>query len=305
MSKKAPNLYAERARLAYIEYKETGLTNIICRIDGTCSGVQITSGLFLDPETGKAVNVGKSLPSEKPMDLYGLVADTAIKLVKRGAEIKLLKKYHRHITKKLIMILAYGAGERTLIESIREFLVEKGERTSHAKSLYKVIMQAIRQDYPAITKLNDDLQLELECEPVKKVTYQLSDMTVTIKPMNSEHLNLKGSAYTAKLVGKKFADSDALARGIAPNFVHSLDSELLRKAIRTVGGDVSAIHDDLGVHSNQVEKALQALRTAYVETIQAEPLKALYEGLGIGDEYEAIDKGLNLDDVLQSSYLFS
>jgi hypothetical protein len=305
MSTPASNLYADRARLAYIEYKETGMTNIICRIDGTCSGVQITSGLFLDKSTAQSVNVTKSSPDDTPADCYGMVAESAIKLAKKGIDKTILVKYRRDITKKLVMILAYGAGEDTLIESIKTFLKENDERTSNAKSLYKIIMTAIEQDFGSITKLNEHLQLELECQPLTKLSYQLSDITVKFAPKSSEHLNLYGSSYTAKLTGKALPDSAALARGIAPNFVHSLDSELLRKAVNKIDADVSCIHDDMGVHSCDVETALVHLRQSYYEVIKAEPLKTLYEAMGIADEYEAEDNGLDLLDVLESSYLFS
>ena len=299
------DLYTERARLAYVEYKESGLTNIICRIDGTCSGVQLTSGLFLDAKTAKAVNVSASSPDDKPEDCYGLVADAAIKLARKATERNLLSKYNRDITKKLVMILAYGAGEDTLINTIKEFLIENNERSSNAKALYKIIMQAIEQDFSAITKLNEHLQLELECTPLNKVIYKLSDMTIKLKPMNSEYLNLYGSSYSAKLNGKSLTDGDALARGIAPNFVHSLDSELLRKAVNIIDSDVSCIHDDIGVQSCDIRKALQAVRTAYVEVINAEPLHTLYCAMGIDEEYEKENNGLNLNDVLESTYLFS
>lgn len=305
MTVPALSLYAERARLAYIEYKNTGMTNIVARIDGTCSGVQITSGLFLDQKTAEAVNVSASNPDDQPADLYGMVADLAIKIAKKGMDIKLLKKYHRDLTKKLIMILAYGAGETTLINTLKEFLIENKERTSQAKSLYTVIMKAISEEFSAVTKLNEHLQLELECEPLTKLSYQLSDIKVKFKPTNTEHLNLHGTSYTAKMIGKRVPDSAALARGIAPNFVHSLDSELLRKAINIIDGDISVIHDDVGVQTGDVRKALQATRTAYYEVIKAEPLKELYNGMNLLSEYEPENNGLDLQDVLESAYLFS
>lgn len=317
ISDKRTTLYAERARLAYIEYKETGITNVICRIDGTCSGVQITSGLFLDQKTAQAVNVTKSLPSDKPADLYGIIADAAIKLSRKGINKELLKKYHRDLTKKVIMILAYGAGENTRIETLKTFLIENKERPSHAKSIESDIMNAIELEYPAITKLNNHLQLELDDTPMTRIVYKLSDITIVLKGINSEHLNLYGSSYTAKLKGEVLEDSDALARGIAPNFVHSLDSELLRKAVNkmephTQGQlvtqdilDISCIHDDLGVQSCDVKQALKTLRESYVEVIKADPLKDLYQAMGILEEYEPEDNGLDIDEVLQSSYLFS
>jgi len=299
------SLYAERARLAYVEYKESGLSNVICRIDGTCSGVQITSGLYLDAVTGKAVNVGMSTQDDKPEDCYGLVAAEALKLAKKGVDKAIIIKYMRDLTKKVVMILAYGAGEQTLIDTVKDFLIEKGERTTNARSLQKVIMTAINTKFAAITKLNDHLQLELELTPLTKLSYQLSDIKVKFKPTNTAYLNLYGTSYTAKLVGKRQPDAAALARGIAPNFVHSLDSEILRKAVNKLNTDVSCIHDDMGIHSCDVSTALQAVRTAYVEVIKAEPLKALYKAMDLLDEYEPEDNGLDLKDVLESAYLFS
>lgn len=305
MTTKSSTLYAERARLAYIEYKTTGETNIVCRIDGTCSGVQITSGLFLDAKTGAAVNVGKSSPDDIPADCYGVVADIAIKLCKRAVDKAILVKYHRDITKKVVMILAYGAGDEKLVDAVTEFLIANKERSSNAKSIKVCIMNAINSEFPAITRLHKDLQIELDDLDLTKLSYQLEDIKVKIKPTNTEHLNLYGTNYSCKLVGKRIPDAAALKRGIAPNFVHSLDSLLLRKAINKMNCDVSAIHDDLGVHSKDVRAALMAVRTSYVEVIKAEPLKELYIAMGIEEEYELEPLGLDLNDVLESAYLFS
>jgi len=305
MTTPSKTLYAERSRLAYIEYKETGISNIIARIDGTVSGVQITSGLFLDAKTGAAVNVSASSPDDKPKDLYGMVATKAIKLSNRGISKSLLEKYGRSLTKQPIMILAYGAGENKLIDSIKLFLAENEEKTTAARDLYKVIMQAIAKEFPAITRLNEQLQRELVESPLTKLVYKLSDMTVKIKPLNTDALKMVGNDYSCTLQGKGLPDSAALARGISPNIVHSFDSELLRKAVNIIDTDVSCIHDDIGVQTNQVRKALQAVRTAYVEVIKAEPLKQVYIGMDIEEEYWKDDNGLNLNDVLESTYLFS
>ena len=151
------------------------------------------------------------------------------------------------------------------------------------------------------------LQREIKYSPVeiKTLQYKLTDITVKIAPTNGEHLNLYGTSYTAKLEGKNTPDSAALARGIAPNIVHSIDAALLRSAVLKVNGDVSCIHDDLGVQTCDVKKALQAVRTAYVEVIKTKPLEQVYKGLGLLDEYEEEDNGLDLNDVLESAYLFS
>jgi hypothetical protein len=295
------NLYAERARIAYIEYKETGKTNIVCRIDGTVSGVQITSGLYLDKKTGAMVNVGASTIDDEPQDLYGVIAKTSRGLAK-GKEAELFDQFGRDLTKKVIMILAYGAGQDTRIQTINEFL-QKENVKGNAKRIEKLIMTAIKIDAKSITKLNNNLQLILENKPTHKLTYSLSDCSIKFNFTNKEHLTIRGTAYSTILKGDAVADPRKLASGIAPNFVHSLDSELLRKAINVIDSDCSPIHDDIGVHSCDIEKALQAVRTSYIEVIEAEPLAELYRALGA--TYRPQNHGLNLNDVLESTYIFS
>ena len=318
MTVPSDNLYAERARLAYIEYKNTGETNIICRIDGTCSGIQLSSGFFKDAETGAAVNVGKSSPDDMPQDIYGLVAALALKMAKKGTEKNILLKYDRSITKKVIMILAYGAGEATLIRTVFEFLKEHKERTNNAKALTMLILGAIDKDFSAVTKLNRFLQIDLQDlqdertnagkQPLSEVSYSVSDMVIKLAPKSSRHLDLFGTKYTAKLEGEFVPDAEALARGLAPNVTHGADSELLRKSVNIIAGDVSCVHDDLGTHSCDVRRALQAVRTAYVEVIKSKPLKSLYTALGIPEAYDFIEEEqgtLKMIDVLESAYLFS
>ena len=301
MNQPASNLYAERARLAYVEYKTTGKTNVICRIDGTCSGVQITSGLYLDKQTGATVNITPSKKSDIPADLYGIIAKAAQKLA-APKEAKLFAKYGRKLTKDVIMILAYGAGQNTRIKAVEAFLELVGD-TGNAKQLEKNIMAAIRLEASAITKLNTNLQRVLNAKPTHEVSYKLSDVTIKLSNVTREHLTVRGTAYSTMLAGEAKADLDKFAAGIAPNFVHSLDAELLRKAINRIDDDVSPIHDDIGVHSDSIGKALKAVRKAYIETIEAQPLAALYKALGA--QYFPQDNGLDLQSVKKSKYIFS
>ena len=87
--------------------------------------------------------------------------------------------------------------------------------------------------------------------------------------------------------------------------MNSTFSTTLWKAINIIDTDISAIHDDVGVQSGVVRKALHAVRVAYVEVIKAEPLKELYRAMDLESEYEKEDNGLDINDVLESAYLFS
>lgn len=67
-------------------YKQHGLafeSRLPIAMDGSCNGIQIFSLILRDEEGGKAVNV---LPSDKPQDIYQLVADRVTEKMKWYAE---------------------------------------------------------------------------------------------------------------------------------------------------------------------------------------------------------------------------
>lgn len=297
----ATDIYAKRSALALKEYTETGETNVICHIDGTCNGTQWTAAMFRDAKTAKLVNVMRAALSDIPYDLYGVIAERAAKLA-TGKEKDALTKFARNLTKAPIMVLGYGASETTILDNVASFLIEHGH-TANAKKVAKAILTAIKLEAPALTKLTDNLKRILKAAPRNTLTWEAFDLTVVAENWNTEHLNLHGSSYTAKMKGNAEADNDALARGISPNYVHSMDSAHLRAVILNATTELSCIHDSVGCPADVVLETNELIRVKFHELNQVDLIENIYTALG--HSYTAQHGKLDIDEVLEATYIFS
>lgn len=297
----ATDIYAKRSALALKEYTETGETNVICHIDGTCNGTQWTAAMFRDAKTARLVNVMRSSLADIPYDLYGVIAERAAKLA-TGKEKDALVKFARNLTKAPIMVLGYGASETTILDNVASFLIEHGH-TANAKKVAKAILTAIKLEAPALTKLTDNLKRILKAAPRNTLTWEAFDLTVVAENWNTEHLNLHGSSYTAKMKGNAEADNDALARGISPNYVHSMDSAHLRSVILHATTELSCIHDSVGCPADVVLETNELIRVKFHELNQKDLIENIYNALG--HSYTAQHGTLDIDEVLEATYIFS
>ena len=99
------------------------------------------------------------------------------------------------------------------------------------------------------------------------------------------------------------ADNDALARGISPNYVHSMDSAHLRAVILNASTELSCIHDSVGCPADVVLETNELIRVKFHELNQKDLMENIYTALGAN--YVAQMGKLNLDEVLEATYLFS
>lgn len=299
--KLSTGIYSDRAALALAEYKNTGTTNVICHIDGTCNGTQWTAAMYRDKKSAKLVNVTAATHDDEPQDLYDTIAQRAIKLAS-GKERELLNKYGRNLTKVPIMILGYGASKGTCEEAVNEFLAEHGER-GNGKAIYKAIEFSIKIECPSLVTLTNNLTRLLKERPQHRVEWFMPDFKIVAHNSNTEHLNLKGSKYTAKLLGNAIADPEALARGISPNYVHSADSAHLRAVIRQTKEGLSCIHDSVGAPANVVIAVNETIRIEFHRMHKVDMVKNIYDALG--EKYTDQRKDLDINEVLQAAYIFS
>ncbi len=176
-------------------YKQQGLafeSRLPIAMDGSCNGIQIFSLLLRDEEGAKAVNV---LPSDKPQDIYQIVADRAVTklqhLVEHGelvysktktdqdGEPKLLyderveaKEWlkmgiNRKATKRQVMVLPYGGTQQSCKEYTLEYLkgrIEDGYQWGTnpflsslfmSKIIWKSINEVVRAPQEAMKYLQD------------------------------------------------------------------------------------------------------------------------------------------------------
>lgn len=105
----------------YVEQGESFVSSLAIALDGSCSGLQHFSAMLRDEVGGKAVNL---IPSEKPQDVYAMVAAKVVISLKAIVASKYLPEgdftqeyakqwlafgVNRKTCKRSVMTLAYGS----------------------------------------------------------------------------------------------------------------------------------------------------------------------------------------------------
>ena len=211
-------------------------TGLIIAFDGTCSGLQHFSAILRDPVGGAAVNL---LPSDKPSDIYGIVAEKVNKAldedVLRGTDDeqiidkqdKTYTKYGtktlalvwktygvtRKVTKRSVMTLAYGSKEYGFKDQLLEDIIKKdineneedsvfyGCQSQCAKYMAKLIWKAVNTTVVAAVQGMKWLQecAKLVCKNGNIVTW----MTPAGLPVQQKYLKYDVRTVYMRCVGKR------------------------------------------------------------------------------------------------------
>lgn len=327
-------------------------------LDACNSGSQFTSIITGDRAGCIATNVIPSFDNsglQIRQDAYLLVADKSLELTKnrisnnldedleKPLELlkKLLEEKGRKMCKTPVMVSNYGgtAGGRSEIiwNMLREFGVDREYITKKNASLYSsVIGDSITgvlnggkafESY--IHKMNNVI-----AKKGNPVTWTTSDgFHVThikqkeLKPKQVSCL-LPNSRRETVIYKKSFSDDInpvKMKSAISPNYIHSLDAELLRrvaigmKNLNVVNTDW--IHDSFGCHPNYVSMLLDVTKDTFKTMMKAKPLENLDNELrNQADESKAtlkllesikipklggINEDTDFDLVYQSEWFFS
>ena len=151
----------------YIKDPQNYESHAVVAMDGSCNGLQHFSALLRDPDGAQAVNL---TPSEKPSDIYQIVADKVIDKLRhmlnnpKTVEAKdrefaqrwLAVGISRKTTKRSVMIVPYSGTRLACREYIQDFLDEKIDKQietalseNYSSGLkYLEIDSAIRKNFP-------------------------------------------------------------------------------------------------------------------------------------------------------------
>jgi len=279
-------------------------------LDACNSGSQFTSAITGDEAGCKATNViptfdqsGKQIRQ----DAYLLVANKALTLTKKmisennerkvalEAFEDMLTKNGRKICKKPVMVSNYGGteGGRSVIlgAMMRELKIKKGINTKENAALYsKTIGSSItgvlnggKAFETYIQKMNGVI-----ASRNKPITWTTSD---GFHVVHIKHKELKEKRIRCLLPGarretvirlKRYSQDvspSKMRSAISPNYIHSLDAELLRRVamkMKLAGvANSDWIHDSFGCHPNHVDCMLHTTIDEFVKLIQRMPLKVL------------------------------
>ena len=242
----------------YMKNGKDHTTHIPIALDGSCNGLQIFSLLLRDEVGGHATNL---LPSDKPQDIYGIVAErtecylkkeTSDDLLhrtrcpitkKQCAELWLKLGINRKLTKRPVMVVPYSGTMYACREYIEDYLIElkdSGQQIPFDEDnlffptnyLAQKVWEAINQTVVKAREAMDWLQhiSRLAASENLPVNWQ----TPTGFWVNQQYKEAKSRRVYTRLGDsliklsiaqeQKNLNKRRQASGISPNFIHSLDA---------------------------------------------------------------------------------
>lgn len=288
-------------------------------LDATCSGIQIYSGLLMDEEGARAVNVINN-DSGKPSDIYKEVADVVERRLMSGdypreftftdaegnlTEVKthreaqgLKGKVDRNKTKRNVMTQPYSVTQRGMYDQLRELFDEAqddgkqfwaGEKWVSIKllthlntqAIYEVVKGAIvGQEY--IKEITKNFNLSNKPLVWKTPLFGFPVIQASQKRKKKRLRTQLGHLHFTYLTDN--IDSRKQSSSIAPNFIHSLDATLMMLTVERLAQEYDVIsfaliHDSFAVPCTEVKHLNEAVRDSYVELFMSLPLHEWHEQL--------------------------
>jgi DNA-directed RNA polymerase, mitochondrial len=327
----------------WLGYKVAGdefVSHLPIAMDGSCSGLQHFSAILRDSVGGAAVNL---VPAEKPADIYTAVANRAQAVSDASASENELAaawvgKVGRKIAKQPTMTMCYSATKFGMQGQIRnalkdadkagKYLPEGTENHPAAVYMAGVVWDAIGEVVIAARTAMDWLQ------QVSALTAQVGlPLRWTAPnglPILQEYREFKGKRIDVHFGGRRMElmlqiDTDKISAvrqksGVAPNFVHALDSaHLMGTANLAVANGMehfAMIHDSFGVHACDTTRFNRVIRAAFVEQYTPDVLAQFRDEIVAQLQVSAPElveqmpplppKGdLDLDAVLASDFFFA
>lgn len=195
----------------------------LCRLpvylDGSCSGIQHSSALVADDEAGGAVNLVPRQASEKPADIYAVVAERAMELL-RDREARLDIHAHRWLhewgvtrsdTKASVMTLPYGGTEFGNLNKVRKSVEKQIRKGKKRRPSWLAPGKDNREAYNEAMKVLSEVVWAAMAEVVKvplKVMAYFKACARTLKEREDELRKQERRKAKGKPTGKGKEDDD-------------------------------------------------------------------------------------------------
>jgi DNA-directed RNA polymerase, mitochondrial len=285
-------------------YSPEFITTLPIQADCSNSGLQHYSAMMRDPIGGKATNL---VPSNKPNDVYNLVAQKLIMKLRDIKDNPLAKKWleygiDRKLCKKPVMCLPYSLTKFSCRKYIEDHMKKQLNERNVSIDIFKVsdredgIFEATNWLTPVlwesineiivgakeIMKFLKDIAKLVASEnlpvswtsplnaPIQMLCYEKESKRV--KTQMGDSIVKLSVAHDTPNISKR-----ATSLGICPNFIHANDGAVLQLAVvkaKELGVDnFSMIHDSFGCVASDSHLMGKALREAFCEIYQKDVLK--------------------------------
>jgi DNA-directed RNA polymerase, mitochondrial len=280
----------EYKAFADTDFDASFITTLPLQSDCSNSGLQHYSAMMLDEIGGKATNL---VPSNKPADVYSLVANKVVMKLRDIPNSEYAKKWleygvDRKLCKKPVMCLPYSLTMYSCRQYLQDHLEKELMERQRQHPFGDKLFQATQWLTPIVWKsINEIIKGAKEIMGFLKDVSRLvasENLPVTwtsplglpifmscykkeskrVKTMMGDSIIKLSLASETKLIDKR-----KTAQSICPNFIHSLDASVLQLAVvkaNELGVDTfSLIHDSFGVVAPDVRLMAKALREAFCE----------------------------------------
>ena len=288
-------------------------------LDGSCNGLQHYSAMLRDEVGAKATNLSKG----EQQDIYGDVARVTTEklriLEERGdayAAVWLQVGLDRNWTKKSVMTLPYGATQQSMrtdilahvITNWSKFNMDESMQWEMTKFLATLVWDAIGEVVIAARAAMVWLQ--------KNVGKEFCKWTTVIGFPVYQHYRIDNltevKTYLEGVIKIKIPDMDkgisykyGQRNGIAPNFVHSIDSTHMVLTVNAINlNSYAMIHDDFGTHAGNTQRLFIAIRKAFHYMYSGtDPLRHWAKQVGVSTA--GLPRGkYNIEDIIDAEYFF-
>ena len=269
---------------------EKFISHLPVSIDGSCNGLQVYSLMLRDEKAGRLVNL---LPSDKPQDIYQLVADTVTEKLKKDvlenkpyAQLWLNYGIKRTTTKRSIMTICYGSTRYSCTDFVVEDLTKRKDKGENHPFVDDVFRPASYLASVIWDSIGDNLKsarvgmkyLQDIARIVSKEQLPIHWITPVGFPVYQSYPEMKSKRVKAMLMGEVIkprinAETDRtdrlrMSNGVAPNLVHSVDSSAMIKTVNIAykSGikNFCNVHDSFGTTAGDVEMLSKCLREAFI-----------------------------------------
>ena len=300
------------------------LWNVPIGADATSSGLQLLSAMRRDPIGMEFSNL--FAPKDKndpPRDAYIRVLEIARARVKVHSQNSWLSEYldNRSLGKIVLMKTVYGAAWSTNESEIREEfrkkkLFPKTIDYAATKYLTTELRKAAKEVFPMAYEALDWIKkLYTVAQKKKPSPDSFSWMTpnvdsIDLKKVEQKIKRIETACYgrtTIPLSEVKEPEYKRMKSSIAPDFIHSYDSSVLKSSFQDWNKSLVVIHDCFKVLPNDMDLAKERIRHGFVHVCSGDPLARLADDLGVTEEeLPRLKQGnARLEDVLNSSYMFN
>jgi len=275
----------------------TGPDQAVIRLDGSSNGIQWMSALLDSAEGMREVN----LTGAAPRDLYTLVKDRlgleagwVTETVESEGMTRYERKYvsARDKAKFLVMPYSYGASMKTLASALG---VTTNVVANYIEGVNKIIpigkfLNLIKNGLDSMASVDiDNMSIDellavgaTQKELPEEFSWALPDGFV-VKHQAKAYDVVKGIGgnYSFRLFDTERVDTEAMARALAPNIIHSLDAYHARRVINACPFEVIAVHDSFGCHAENVPALRKIIMDEFKTILAEDPLNMILECLGM------------------------